>query len=209
PERDVFNCYRGDDLMSFVYEEIVKRTKIDPEEIGDVLTGCAFQLGENWLYGGRTVSLMAKLPLSVPTCGVDRQCASSQTSIQNGAMEIMTGFSEIVLAGGFEHMTHVPMGTGVNPSSKLGQHPSGFEAAIAINMGLTAEKLFNEVKDRITREDMDRWSMRSHELAAKAVDEGFFKDEIIPIEVTLADFITFKCGCCRSYVDEQGKNGEI
>ncbi|MHA1233267.1 MAG: acetyl-CoA C-acyltransferase, partial [Candidatus Helarchaeota archaeon] len=187
PERDVFNCYRGDDLMSFVYEEIVKRTKIDPEEIGDVLTGCAFQLGENWLYGGRTVSLMAKLPLSVPTCGVDRQCASSQTSIQNGAMEIMTGFSEIVLAGGFEHMTHVPMGTGVNPSSKLGQHPSGFEAAIAINMGLTAEKLFNEVKDRITREDMDRWSMRSHELAAKAVDEGFFKDEIIPIEVTLAD----------------------
>ncbi|MHA1757813.1 MAG: acetyl-CoA C-acetyltransferase, partial [Promethearchaeota archaeon] len=66
PERDVFNCFRGDDLISVIYEEIVKRTKINPEEIGDVLTGCAFQLGENWQYGGRIPSLAAKLPLSVP-----------------------------------------------------------------------------------------------------------------------------------------------
>ncbi|MHA1696599.1 MAG: acetyl-CoA C-acetyltransferase [Candidatus Helarchaeota archaeon] len=187
PERDVFNCYRADDLASFVYEELVKRTKINPEEIGDVLTGCAFPIGENWMYGGRTVSLLAKLPLSVPAAGIDRQCASSQTTIQYGAMEIMTGFSDIVLAGGMEHMTHHPMGEGVKPSPKLGQHPSGFEAAVAINMGLTAEKLFNEVKDKITREDMDKWSLRSHELAAKAVDEGYFKGEILPVEVTLAD----------------------
>ncbi|MHA1270190.1 MAG: acetyl-CoA C-acetyltransferase [Candidatus Helarchaeota archaeon] len=187
PDRDVFNCYRGDELIAFIYEEIVKRTKINPEEIGDVLTGCAFQLSENWMYGGRTVSLMAKLPLTVPAAGFDRQCASSQTTIQYGTMEILTGFSDIVLAGGFEHMTHIPMGVGVKPSPKFGQHPSGYDAATAINMGLTAEKLFKEVSDQISKEDMDKWSLRSHELAAKAVDEGFFKDEILPLEVTLAD----------------------
>ena len=187
PERDVFNCFRADDLISVVYEEIIKRTKVRPEEIGDCLTGCAFPIGENWMYGGRTVSLMAKLPLSVPACCFDRQCASSQTTIQYGAMEIMTGFSDIVLAGGMEHMTHHPMGVGVTPSPKVGQHPSGFEAGVAMNMGLTAEKLFKETSDHFSREDMDKWSLRSHELAAKAIDEGFFKDEILPMEATLAD----------------------
>jgi len=185
PERDVFNCFRGDDLMATVYKEIVKRTKINPEEIGDVITGCAFQLGENWMYGGRTVSLLAGLPLSVPAIGLDRQCASSQSAIQFGTMEIMSGFSEIVLVGGFEHMTHHPMGEGVKPNQKWGQHPSGFEAGIAINMGLTAEKLYQQGK--ITKEEMDKWAVRSHEKAAKALEEGFFKDEILPMEATLAD----------------------
>ena len=72
----------------------------------------------------------------------------------------------------------------VKPSQKIGQHPSGFEAGIAINMGLTAEKLFkvaNEEGIKVTKEDIDEWGLRSHELASKAVEEGFFKDEIIPI----------------------------
>ena len=107
-------------------------------------------------------------------------------------MEIMTGFSEIVLAGGFEHMTHIPMGVGVSPNPKIGQHPSKFEAGIAINMGLTAEKLFTkgvpgEGEHGITKEDMDAWSLKSHEKAQKAVDEGFFKDEILPLEAEMAD----------------------
>ncbi|MHA1263712.1 MAG: acetyl-CoA C-acetyltransferase [Candidatus Helarchaeota archaeon] len=189
PERDVFNCFRGDDLAAFVIEELVKRTKIKPEEVGDVITGCAFQLGENWMYGGRTISLMAKMPLSVPAMGVDRQCASSMSTIQIGAMEIMSQFSDIVISGGFEHMTHVPMGVGVKPSPKFGQHPSGYDAATAINMGLTAEKLFKEAQEKynITKEDMDKWALHSHELAANAVDEGFFKDEILPLEAELAD----------------------
>jgi acetyl-CoA acetyltransferase family protein len=188
-ERDVFNQYRADDLAELVIEELVKRTKIDPKDVGDVLTGCAFQLSENWMYGGRTVSLMAKMPLSVPAMGVDRQCASSMSTIHIGAMEIMTGFSDIVIAGGMEHMTHIPMGEGVKPSPKLGQHPSGFDAATAINMGLTAEKLFLEAQEKygMTREDMDKWALHSHDLAQKAVDAGYFKGEILPLEVTLPD----------------------
>jgi acetyl-CoA acetyltransferase family protein len=189
PERDVFNQYRADDLAAFVIQEIVKRTKIEPEEVGDVLTGCAFQLGENWMYGGRTVSLMAKMPLSVPAMGLDRQCASSMSTIHVGAMEIMTGFSDIVIAGGMEHMTHHPMGVGVQPNPKFGQHPSGYDAATAINMGLTAEKLFLEAKEKhgMTKEDMDKWALHSHDLAAKAVDEGYYKGEILPLDVELAD----------------------
>ena len=157
PERDVFNVFRADDLAAFVIEELVKRTKINPEEIGDVLTGSAFQLGENWMYGGRTVSLMAKLPITVPAMGVDRQCASSMSTIHIGVMEIMTGYSDIIIAGGMEHMTHVPMGVGVKPSPKFGQHPSGFNAAVAINMGLTAEELFKEAAEKygVTQEDLD------------------------------------------------------
>lgn len=186
-DRDVFNCFRGDDLISLIYEEIIKRTKINAEEIGDVLTGCAFQLGENWMYGGRIPSLAAKIPLSVPALGLDRQCASSQSCIQIGTMEIMTGFSNIVLAGGFEHMTHIPMGEGVKPSQKVGQHPSGFDAGVAINMGLTAEKLFGINEFGITKEQMDEWSVQSHLRAAKALEEGYYKGEILPLEATLAD----------------------
>lgn len=189
PERDVLNQYRADDLAALVIEELVKRSKINPEDIGDVLTGSAFQLGENWTYGGRTVSLMAKLPISVPALALDRQCGSSMSTIQIGAMEIMSGFSDVVVAGGMEHMTHVPMGVGVKPSPKFGQHPSGYNAAVAINMGLTAEKLFKEAQEthNMTRADMDKWALRSHEMAAKAVDEGYFKDEILPLEVDLPD----------------------
>ncbi|HUY00721.1 MAG TPA: acetyl-CoA C-acetyltransferase [Candidatus Deferrimicrobium sp.] len=188
-ERDVFNQYRADDLAGFVIEDLIKRTKIDPKDVGDVLTGSAFQLGENWMYGGRTVSLIAKLPLEVPAMAIDRQCASSMSTIHIGAMEIMAGFSDVVIAGGMEHMTHVPMGENVKPSSKLGQHPSGFDAATAINMGLTAEKLFLEAQEKygMTREDMDKWALQSHDLAQKAVDAGFFKGEILPLEIDLPD----------------------
>ncbi|MDD1778165.1 MAG: acetyl-CoA C-acetyltransferase, partial [Candidatus Helarchaeota archaeon] len=188
-DRDIFNSFRGDDLAAAVVEELVKRTKIKPEDVDDVISGCAFQLGENWLYGGRTVSLIAKLPLSVPAMGIDRQCASSMSSVHVGAMEIMSGNADVVICGGFEHMTHVPMATGVTPSSKIGKHPSGFDAATAINMGLTAEKLYLEANQKygITREDMDKWGLRAHDLALKARAEGYFKGEILPLEATLAD----------------------
>jgi len=188
-DRDEFNCFRGDDLASMVVEELVNKTGINPEIIDDVITGCAFQLGENWLYGGRTVSIISKLPLSVPAMGVDRQCASSMSTVHIGAMEIMSGFSDVVIAGGYEHMTHVQMAEGVSPSSKLGKHPSGFDAATAINMGLTAEKLYKEANEKygITKEDMDAWGLRSQDLAAKAEDEEFFLGEILPVEAIQAD----------------------
>jgi acetyl-CoA C-acetyltransferase len=111
------------------------------------------------------------------------------STVHIGAMEIMSGFSDVVIAGGYEHMTHVQMAEGVSPSSKLGKHPSGFDAATAINMGLTAEKLYKEANEKygITKEDMDAWGLRSQDLAAKAEDEEFFLGEILPVEAIQAD----------------------
>jgi len=151
--------------------------------------------GEQWLYGGRLITFLADLPFDVPAQHIDRQCASSMSAIHQGAMEIMLGYSDVVIAGGIEHMTHNPMpGPGldiskipVTPNPRLFSEPQfqKYDMMTSVNMGLTAEKLFAETD--FTREDMDKWALRSHQLATKALEEGFFKDEIMPVEVVLPD----------------------
>ena len=194
PDRDVFNSLRMDDVAAMLVKELVKRTKINPEEINDVLTGTAMPLREQWLYGGRNMVFLAELPISVPGQGIDRQCASSMSTIHTGAMEIMSGYSDIVVSCGIEHMTHIPaLGGGdpsqvpVDPNPRLitDEAYKKYDFMTTANMGLTAEKLLAHSK--LSREDMDKWSMRSHLQAAKALEEGFFKGEIMPIEVTLGD----------------------
>jgi acetyl-CoA C-acetyltransferase len=185
PERDVYNSVRSDELAAMVIKEVVKKSGIDPKIIDECVFGCANQSGEQWNYGGRLFSLLAGLPIEVPAIACERQCASAMSSIHIGAMEIMTGFSDVVVAGGVEHMTHVPMGSGVNPNTKALQAEKRFDWLTAMNMGLTAEKLSAE--SGISRKEQDEWSARSHQLAAKAQAEGFFKGEILPVEVTLAD----------------------
>ena len=183
PERDVFNNLRMDEVLATLIKESIKRTKIKPEEINDVLTGCALGYGENHTLGGRTIGLLAKLPYNVPCQGTDRQCGSSMSTIHQGAMEIILGYSDIVIAGGMEHMTHNPMG-GTSEGARKSP-PALIESGEMVTMGQTAEKLLSQTT--FTREDMDKWALKSHQKAAKALKEGFFKGEIVPIEVTLAD----------------------
>ena len=195
PERDVFNGFRMDDVAAMLIKELIKRTGIKPAEINDVLFGTAMPMGEQWLYGGRDITFLAELPFNVPAQQIDRQCASSMSTIHQGAMEIMLGYSDIVIAGGIEHMTHNPMpGPGIDmsrimvtPNPRLFSEPEykQYDMMTTVNMGLTAEKLFEQTD--FTREDMDRWALRSHQLAAKAVEEGYLKGEIMPIEVQLPD----------------------
>ncbi len=195
PERDVFNSLRMDAVAGMLIKELIKRTKVNPNEINDVLTGTAFPVGEQWLYGGRSIVFQAELPFEVPAEQIDRQCGSSMSTVHLGAMEIMLGYSDVVISCGIEHMTHIPMATPPDdPRAILRQPDSAFvtdprfkkyDFMTAMNMGLTAEKLFAE--SGLTREDMDKWALRSHQLAAKALAEGYFKDEIMPIEVTMAD----------------------
>ena len=195
PEKDVFNGLRMDVVAGALIKELIKRTKIKPEQINDVLVGTAFPVGEQWVYGGRSVIFEAELPFEVPGEQIDRQCGSSMSTIHTGAMEIMLGYSDIVISCGLEHMTHVPMpGPGIDPS-KFMRSPNPalitderfkkYDFLTTINMGLTAEKLFSE--SGFTREDMDKWALKSQRMAAKALAEGYFKGEIMPIEVTLAD----------------------
>ncbi len=192
PERDVFNSLRMDDLAARLVQEMLKQTKINPEEIGDVLTGTAMPVLEQWLYGGKSINFLAKLPFNVAAQGIDRQCASSMSTVHQGAMEIMLGYSDIVISCGIEHMTHIPtLGGGerqvpVEPNPKfITEEYKEIDIMTTMNMGLTAEKLLSQTT--FTREDMDKWAMKSHQMAAKAIKEGYFKGEILPVEAVQAD----------------------
>jgi acetyl-CoA C-acetyltransferase len=185
PERDVYNSIRMDQALSLLIKKVLEHTGLAPEELGDVITGCSFQTGENWLYGGRHPVLLAGLPPTVPAMAMDRACASSINAASEGAMEIMTGYSDAVLAGGMEHLTHVPMANnpGLAPNTRLLTRPEymRYQMNIGYSMGLTAEKLATEAG--MSREDMDRYSLESHAKAAKGVDEGWFKGELLPMKV--------------------------
>ncbi len=187
PERDVFNSIRMDEALALLINNSLDETGVKPEEIGDVITGCALQAGENWMYGGKHPALLSKLPVTVPSMALDRACASSLNAIYIGAMEIMTGNSSVILAGGMEHMTHVPLGNNphITPNMKLILRPEYMKLDMntGYSMGLTAEKLADLTG--IEKSEMDRFSLRSHKLAAKAIEEGYFDGEIMPVDVEI------------------------
>ncbi|MFB0559965.1 MAG: acetyl-CoA C-acetyltransferase [Candidatus Lokiarchaeia archaeon] len=206
PEKDVFNKVYMPDIVATLVKKIIERTGINPEEIGDVLTGCTMQMKENWMYGGRVVNLLAGLPIDVPAQAIDRVCISAMSAMHQGIMEIMLGYSDIVFANGLEHMTHLPMQLDLNPH--LGVSPTlmkpefieKYDLFTAMSMGLTAEKLFAKYKDKYdwTRKEMDEFGVRSHQLAAKAQEEGYFTNgqgypkgrqegEIMPVEAEMPD----------------------
>ena len=185
PEKDVYNSVRMDQALSLLIKKLLAKTKFKPEEVGDVITGCAFQTGENWLYGGRHPVLLAGLPVSVPAQGVDRACASSMNAAADGAMEIMTGYSDVVIAGGLEHLTHIPMANNpaLVPNTRLLTRPEylAYHMSTGYAMGLTAEKLAEEMP--CPREEMDRYSYESHMKASRSVDQGWFKGELLEMKV--------------------------
>jgi acetyl-CoA acyltransferase len=193
PERDWFHALRGDDLLSRLLPELLKRTGIKGEEIEDSITGAAIGVSENFTYGGRLPVFLSNFPDTVAAKYVDQQCGSSMAAVHIGAMEIMLGFADIVLASGMEHMTRVPMGQASRKEGHVKLNMRLFEEELyahwglkdAINMGMTAEKLFS--LREFTREELDQWAKRSHDLAVKAQKEGFFDGEILPIEAEQAD----------------------
>ncbi len=193
PARDVFCRYRSEELLAKLMPELTKRNGIKPEELDDFIVGCATAVGEQWEYGGRFPIFLANFPESLAAKFVDQQCGSSMAAIHMGFMEIATDNADIVMVGGMEHMTRVPMGGVTSDAGMVAPNLALFSAPeylhwdmmTTLNMGLTAQKLL--LKSGLTREDMDKWSLRSHQLAAKAQAEGFFDDEILPIDAEQAD----------------------
>ena len=191
--RDWFHKVRSDDLLAKLLPEVIKRTGIKAEEIEDFIVGSATGVNEQWSYGGRFPIFLANLPQTIAAKFVDQQCGSAMGGIHVGFMEIAMGFADIVMIGGMEHMTRVPIGGpllekgAIAPNMRLFTDPAykHWDMMTTMNMGFTAEKLF--AQSGLTKEDMDRWGVRSHQLAAKAQKEGFFKDEILPIEAEQAD----------------------
>ncbi|HEY5532662.1 MAG TPA: acetyl-CoA C-acetyltransferase [Candidatus Anoxymicrobiaceae bacterium] len=192
PERDAYNKQRVDEALAMVIKTLIKRNKVNPEEIGDIITGCSLQMRENFLMGGRTIVMLAELPFSVPAQGIDRVCISGMSALHQCSMEIMLGYSDVCFANGMEHMTHVPLDARFNPdlmqvSPRFWSDEAlkKYELQTALSMGLTAEKLWSQTD--ITREEMDEWSLFSHQRAAKAVESGYFVDEILPLDVEQED----------------------
>ena len=193
PGRDWFHKIRADDLLAKLLPELLRRTGVDAEEIDDFVVGCARGVTEQWTWGGRNVIFLANLPERVPAKFVDQQCGSAMAGVHIGYMEIATGNADIVLAAGMEHMTRVPIGGELIEKGAISLNMRLFreepfkhwDMRTTRNMGLTAEKLFRQTE--LSKEDMDEWAVRSHHLAAKAQEEGFFMDEILPIEAEQAD----------------------
>lgn len=193
PARDWFGQIRSDELLARLLPELIQRTGIRAEEIDDFIVGSALGVSEQWSYGGRNPVFLANLPQTVAAKFVDQQCGSSMAAIQIGFMEIAMGFADTVLVGGMEHMTRVPMGGALMEKGAIAVNLRLFQDAAyshwdmgtSMTMGLTAEKLFSQTD--FTKEEMDRWGARAHQLASRAYQEGFFSDEILPIEAEQAD----------------------
>jgi acetyl-CoA C-acetyltransferase len=190
PQRDWFHKLRGDELLARLMPALMQRLHIHPRELDDFLTGSAMGVHENWTYGGRIPVFLANFPETVPAKFVDQQCGSSMAAIHIGYLEIATGNADIVMASGFEHMTRVPMGASpeaisLNLSLMSEDKYSHWDFATTMSMGLTAEKLFSQTD--FSKEEMDAWAARAHQLATRAQEEGFFDDEILPVAAEQAD----------------------
>jgi acetyl-CoA acyltransferase len=171
---------RPDDLGALVVKETLKRAGNYEGPIDDLIFGCAIPEAEQGLNMARNIGALAGLPYIVPAITINRYCSSGLQSIAFGAERIMLGHSEAVLAGGVESMSLVPMvGHVVRPNVKLVENAPEYY----MGMGHTAEQV--AVKYGITREEQDAFAVRSHQRAAKAIQEGKFNDEIVPVEVTV------------------------
>ncbi|MDI6725947.1 MAG: acetyl-CoA C-acetyltransferase [Smithellaceae bacterium] len=196
PGRDWFHKLRSDELLARLLPEVIKRVGISASEIDDFLVGSALGVNEQWTYGGRMPIFLANLPFSIPAKFIDQQCGSAMAAIQTGYLEIAAGYADVVLLGGMEHMTRVPMTAlvgekgAISPNLRLFTDPAfaHWDMMTAMNMGFTAEKLFTQ--SGITKDAMDEWGVRSHQRAAAAQQEGFFAGEILPIEAPQADGTT-------------------
>ncbi|WP_203363020.1 acetyl-CoA C-acetyltransferase [Bacillus sp. REN10] len=171
---------RPDDLGAIVVKETLKRAGNYEGEIDDLIIGCAMPEAEQGMNMARTIGALAGLPYNVPAITINRYCSSGLQSIAFAAERIMTGQAETILAGGAESMSMVPMmGHVVRPNIWIAENAPEYY----MSMGHTAEEVAK--KYGISREEQDAFAVRSHERAARAIAEGKFVDEIVPVDVTL------------------------
>ena len=168
---------RPEDVAAMVVQEALSRaTGLKVEEVEDIVLGCAFPESDQGLNLGRVVAMRAGFPFTIPGQTVNRFCSSGLQAIATAAYEIMVGAADVMIAGGVEFMSQVPiMGLTPSPNPYLVDHnPQAYTS-----MGLTAENVAERFG--ISREDQDRFALSSHQKAARAIKEGKFKEEILPV----------------------------
>lgn len=175
PDRGALRELRSDDLATMVVKSLVERSGVDPSTVEDVLLGCTQQTGEQGLNVGRLVGVMAGLPVEAAGATVNRLCGSSLQAINQASHAIAAGAEDVQIVGGLEHMHHFPMDHGIDLNPRLFERTSKG----ALLMGVTAE--FLAQSQGISREDQDAFALASHQKATRAIAEGEFENEILPV----------------------------
>jgi acetyl-CoA acyltransferase len=191
-----FKDTRPDDLAAAAIKGLLERSGIDPHDVEDVIMGCAFPEGEQGMNMARVAAMKAGLPIEVPAQTVNRFCSSGLQTIATAAERIMAGFSDCIIAGGAESMSMIPMG-GAKYSANPGLVASWPESFAS--MGITAELVAD--KYGISRLDQDAFAASSHQKAAVAIDQGKFRDEIIPVEIENCLLVNGKMKKSKETVD--------
>ena len=173
---------RADELAAQVLSRLVERLDLDPGAVEDVQMGCVSQVGEQALNVGRVATLIAGWPETVCATTVDRQCGSSMQAAMNAASSIQAGHLDLVVAAGIENMSRVPMGSNLGEAGWSGLSDKLFEKWQIVPQGISAEVIAEEWG--LSREALDEYSYESHMRAVRAIDEGRFENEIVPIEVS-------------------------
>ena len=170
------------DLSAHVLQALAERSGTDPAVVDDVIWGCVSQFGEQTFDIARNAVLAAGWPLSVPGVTVDRQCGSSQQSVHFAAAGLVSGQYDVVVAGGVESMSRIPMGssrgTAANPS---GSALETLFKGVPPNQGIGAEMIAE--RWGLSRTQLDEYSLASHQKAAAAIDEGRFAGQIVPVKL--------------------------
>ena len=182
-EKGYYKDVHPSNLLAKSYTELIERSGIDASEVEDVVAGCVQQFGEQAFNIGRNAWLEAGLPIETPATTLDRQCGSGQQAVNFAAALIASGVHDVVIGGGVEHMGHISFADGIAVQQ---EHGLAFSAELMerynlVPQGISAELIADQWE--IPRSELDEIGLRSHQLAAKATEEGRFDREMIPIQV--------------------------
>ncbi len=182
-EKGYYKDVHASNLLAKAYSELIERAGIDAAEVEDVVAGCVQQFGEQGINIGRNAWLEAGLPIETPATTVDRQCGSAQQAVNFAAALIASGVHDVAIGGGVEHMGHISF---ADSASVMQEHGFAFSPQLLerynlVPQGISAEMIAD--KWEIPRSELDEIGLRSHQLAAKATEEGRFEREIVPFSV--------------------------
>lgn len=183
PEKGWFRDTHPNAMLAATYQELMTRTGLDPMVVEDLVIGCTAPFGEQSRNIGRNAWLQAGFPPEVPATTLDRRCGSAQTSVNFAAALIASGVHDVVVAGGVEHMGHVPMNSPAKISELYGEPwtPEMWARYDFVNQGESAELIAD--KWGISRTEMDEFAVRSHALATAAIEADRFAAEMVPMEL--------------------------
>jgi acetyl-CoA acetyltransferase family protein len=189
-EKGYYKDTHPSNLLAKSYTELIERSGIDAAEVEDVVAGCVQQFGEQAFNIGRNAWLEAGLPIETPATTLDRQCGSGQQAVNFAAALIASGVHDVVVGGGVEHMGHISFADGIAVQQEhgMGFSPELMERYNLVPQGISAEMIADQWE--IPRSELDEIGLRSHQLAAKATEEGRFEREMIPMQVNGSTVVT-------------------